>query len=202
MKNLFLVLMVVFSSPFSLMAWQNADPDVMRNGTIEEQFEFVLNRSNKYNQDGISYRVVRTRILTQLESNVDEAIEKLETDLNASSARIEEQSSEIASLKDRLNSTNADLEKVTTEKNNMNLLGVIPMKKAAYRTIMWVIVAGLVALLIFFIVSFWRSNAVTRQTKKTLEKTRDEFEAFRKKSMEDELVLRRKLQTEINKNLD
>ena len=47
---------------------------------------------------------------------------------------IEEQLTEINSLKEQLAGTNKDLENVTIEKNNMSFLGIIPMKKAA-RTI-------------------------------------------------------------------
>lgn len=201
MKNLLLIVLSFTALTIELHAWQSSG-NVMRDGSIDEQFEYIYDESNRYKQDGKVYRVIETILLTQLQKNVDEAIGDLESELSSAKGQIDKQAKEIDNLKNELAAANTNLTNVTSEKNNMSLFGVIPMKKGAYRTIMWAIVAGLLALLAFFIVSFLRSNVVTRQTKTKLEKTREEFEAYRKKSMEDELVLRRKLQTEINKNLD
>lgn len=200
MNSLKLIVLPLFLVAYTATA-QTADQDIMQNGTVDEQFDYVLQESNRYKEGNDVYRVIQNEMFFQLESNVDEAIAVLEEDLTAANQTIETQQEEITGLQAELESTNESLTKVTKEKDNMSFLGVISMKKAAYRGLMWLIIAGLVICLVGFIFSFLRSNAITRQTKKTLDKTREEFDAYKKKSMEEELVLRRKLQTEINKRL-
>ncbi|MCP4122622.1 MAG: hypothetical protein GY751_12785 [Bacteroidetes bacterium] len=201
MKKLKLTFVIIILSFLATSAQDEASKDVMKEGSIDEQFEYVMKKSYKYNEGGISYRVVKTHMLTQLESNVDAAMDKLETDLSTANNTIETQQTEIGSLKEELLNTNNNLEQVNKEKSNMSFLGTIPMKKAMYRTIMWAIITGLVIFLLFFISSFLRSNAVTRQTKNLLEKTREEFAGYKQKSIDEEMALRRKLQDEINKRL-
>jgi len=201
MKKLKLTIVIIIFSFLATSAQDEVKKDVMKEGSIDEQFEYVMKKSYKYNEGGKSYRVVQTNMLTKLESNVDAAMGKLETDLNTANNTIETQQTETGSLKEELLNTNNDLDQVNKEKSNMSFLGTIPMKKAMYRTIMWAIIAGLVIFLLFFISSFLRSNAVTRQTKYLLEKTREEFAVYKQKSIDDEMALRRKLQDEINKRL-
>lgn len=64
---------------------------------------------------------------------------------------------------------------------------------------MWSIIGGLFVLLLFFIYKFKNSNAVTKQAKKSLEETEEEFEEHRKIALEREQKVRRQLQDEINK---
>jgi len=201
MTKLKLTALIILMACLVLPAQEAENKDIMKDGSIDEQFEYVVKKSYKYSEGGKSYRVVQTNMLNELESNVDAAMDKLETDLNTANETIGTQQAEVDSLKEELLSTNNALAKVNKEKANMSLFGTIPMKKAMYRTIMWAIIAILVIFLLIFISSFLRSNAVTRQTKNLLEKTREEFAAYKQKSIDEEMALRRKLQDEINKRL-
>lgn len=81
----------------------------------------------------------------------------------------------------------------------MALFG-LPMSKTIYSLLMWAIIAVLLALLILFIIKFRNSNAITKQAKKTLAETEEEYEEHRRNSLEREQKVRRQLQDEINKH--
>jgi hypothetical protein len=73
------------------------------------------------------------------------------------------------------------------------------MSKGGYNALMWTIIAGLFALLLFFIYKFKNSNTITKQAKKALLETEEEYEEYRRNSLEREQKVRRQLQDEINK---
>jgi len=65
---------------------------------------------------------------------------------------------------------------------------------------MWSVVGILAALLFLFIYRFNASNRITREVKAKLSETEHEFEEHRKRALEREQKVMRKLQDEINKN--
>ena len=75
----------------------------------------------------------------------------------------------------------------------------MPMTKASYNSLLWTIIFGLVALLLFFIFRFKSSNTITVQSKNLLNDTEKEFETYKAKALEREQKVRRELQDELNK---
>ena len=68
-------------------------------------------------------------------------------------------------------------------KNSLSFFG-IQMNKALYNSIMWIIILALAVLGTILFLMFKRSFTVTRQTRKDLEETREEFESYRQQSRE------------------
>ena len=80
----------------------------------------------------------------------------------------------------------------------MALFGM-QMSKTSYNVLMWSIIGGLLALLIFFIYKFKNSNAITRKANHDLAEIEEEFNEHRRTALEREQKVRRQLQDEINK---
>ena len=80
----------------------------------------------------------------------------------------------------------------------MALFG-LQMSKTNYNVLLWSIIGILLVLLVFFIYKFKNSNSVTREAKKSLVETEEEFEDHRRVALEREQKVRRQLQDEINK---
>ena len=89
----------------------------------------------------------------------------------------------MASLEQTLQQTIEDRDLAIKNKNSLSLIG-IQMNKAAYNSIMWIIILALAALLVILFLMFKRSFIVTRQTTKDLEEIREEFETYRQQSRE------------------
>ena len=164
------------------------------DGTIDNQFEYVIRRSNRYQE----YKVVKTDWLYTLKAHTMDSLQALETRLDSTLTVIESQNKTIGGLQSELDTTKSDLAQTNEEKDNISLLG-IPMSKGLYKIVMWSIVAGLLVLLVAFIIKFKNSNAVTRATKKALQEMDEEFEEHRRTALEREQKVRRQLQDEINK---
>jgi hypothetical protein len=80
----------------------------------------------------------------------------------------------------------------------MSLFGML-MSKSGYNILMWSIIGGLLAFLLFFIYKYKNSNAITRDANKSLAEIEEEFEEHRKIALEREQKVRRQLQDELNK---
>lgn len=163
-------------------------------GTIDNQFEYVIRRSNNY-QD---FKVVKKTWLYTLKAHTIDSLKAVHKDLADTKILVDTQAKEISDLKSSLESTQTNLENTRSEKDNIGLFGM-QMSKGSYKTIMWLIIACLLALLGLFIYKFKNSNAVTRQAKKNLADIEEEFEEHRKTAVEREQKVRRQLQDEINK---
>lgn len=193
---------LVFSFIFSFsFAQSNQDTETLslNSGSIDSQFEYVFRKSGNFKgTNGQPYEAVKTAWLLTLRNHVRDSLKEIRKDLNDTKAVVNTQANEISELKTNLSKTQETLDKTNTEKDSMSLLG-LQMSKTGYNSLMWTIIAGLLALLLFFIYKFKNSNAVTRQAKQNLSEIEEEFEEHRKTALEREQKVRRQLQDEINK---
>lgn len=166
----------------------------LNEGTIDNQFEFVIRRSNSY-QD---FKVVKKTWLYALKAHTIDTLNAVHKDLSDTQATVNNQAKEIEQLKTNLDNTKTTLDNTIKEKDSMALFGM-QMSKGGYNALMWIIIAGLLVLLVFFIFKFKNSNAITKQARKALLETEEEYEEHRRTALEREQKVRRQLQDEINK---
>ena len=195
-KNLLFTLLCLVA--FNYTNAQETDTDEnklsLTEGTIDNQFEYVIQRSNNYED----YKVVKKTWLYALKAHTIDTLKVIQQNLSDTKLVVKNQAEEIKILKDNLANTNATLSTVKEEKNNMSLFGM-QMSKAGYSALMWSFIAILLALLLLFIYKFRNSNIITKQAKKSLEDTEREFNEHRSIALEREQKVRRQLQDEINK---
>ncbi|WP_262733682.1 tRNA (guanine-N1)-methyltransferase [Gaetbulibacter sp. NE] len=194
-KTLFLTTLCILSFK-TLIAQETTEEDKLslNEGSIDNQFEFVIQRSNNYQE----YKVVKKNWLYTLKAHTLDSLKAIHKDLADTQAIVDKQALEITELKSNLTNTKDTLDKTNLEKDSMALFGM-QMSKGGYNVLMWSIIGGLFALLLLFIYKFRNSNAITKQAKKSLAETEEEFEEHRRTALEREQKVRRQLQDEINK---
>lgn len=168
------------------------------NGPISSQFDYISNKSGNYRADGVRYEVVKEANLYKLRENVLDSIKAFNQRINGLNATISEHETTITSLNKKLQETTTNLTAVTEEKDNMSFLG-ISVSKATYNIILWTIIIGLFILLGIFIFRFRNSNILTQEAKQNLAELEVEYEEHRRKALEREQKISRKLQDELNK---
>ncbi|MFH6604225.1 tRNA (guanine-N1)-methyltransferase [Maribacter algicola] len=167
-------------------------------GTIDSQFEFIYTKSGNYRADGKRYEVVRTISLDKLKSNVIDTLNVFNKKIDELNATISGHETTITGLNKKLAETTNNLAAVTEEKDSMSFLGML-VSKITYNTILWSIIAGLLALTLFFMFKFRRSNVLTQEAKTNLSELESEYEDHRRRALEREQKISRQLQDEINK---
>lgn len=166
----------------------------LNEGTIDNQFEYVIRRSNNYQE----FKVVKKTWLYELKAHTIDTLNALHKELSDTQATVNSQSNEINQLKSDLSNTKTNLDNTNKQKDSMALFGM-QMSKGGYNALMWTIIAALLALLLLFVYKFNNSNSVTKQAKRTLLETEEEYEEYRRNALEREQKVRRQLQDEINK---
>lgn len=194
-KHLFLAITLCFSVLASAQKVAKNANLKLKEGPIAEQFEFILKNSNKYQ----NYKVVKRAWIEKLQRNVADSINAARKDFTTEVAKVAVQQTEIEKLKTDLATVNQKIEDVNAEKDSMSLLG-IQLSKGTYQTLLWAIVGVLAALWLFFAYRFKASNTITKEANAKLAEIEQEFEEHRKRALEREQQVRRKLQDEINKN--
>jgi uncharacterized membrane protein len=164
------------------------------NGSLESQFEFVFDKASHYED----YKVIKIVNLNILRAHVLDSVRGVKKKLRDSQKVVTSKNSKIDSLKLELQGANDQLDNVIKEKNTISFLG-ISMAKQYYNSLIWSIIIGLVSLLLIFIVLFRRSNVVTTETKATLQETKQDFDAHRKRALDREEKLSRQYLDELNK---
>jgi len=186
-----------FSTSFAQQA-QEEEQLSLNSGTIDSQFEYVFRKSGNFKgTKGQKYEAVKQAWLLKLKANVLDSLKTTYQDLNETQAVVSTQVKTIDDLKTELANTKTELTNTNAEKDSMKLFGM-PITKPNYSLVLWSIVGVLSALLLFFIYKFKNSNATTKQAKKTLAETEEEFEEHRRVALEREQKVRRQLQDMIN----
>jgi len=192
LKFSIITLFLIFGSTFTFA--QEEKKLSLNDGTIGDQFDFVIKRSNRY-QD---FKVVKSTWLTTLKAHTIDSLNALQTKLDDTKQLVNTQQTEIDALKSNLTKTQDTLTATNTEKDSMALFG-LQMSKTSYNMLMWLIIAALLVFLITFVYKFKNSNSVTKDAKSALAEIENEFEEHRRNALEREQKVRRQLQDELNK---
>ena len=189
---------LVFVWSLGIVALQ-AQQQTLEDNSIQGQFDVLKRKSTNYNQNGKRYEVVRLIELNALQKNILDSIAIANGTISTMKATIAENETEITSLNSKLNETTINLNTITEEKDSMSFFGSM-VTKATYKFITWSIILVLVILLALFIYKFRNSNALTQQAKSALVDLEEEYEQHRRRALEREQKISRKLQDELNKN--
>ena len=190
-KKVIITIIVAFVANIS---FGQATKKYDNSGTVNEQFEYMFSKSSRYQQ----YKVIQIDWLHQFQKNVLDTITKLETTIASKDNEILKQKTEIGNLNNSLTEANSKIEELSTRIESISFFG-IQMKKGVFKSMMFLIIGVLALLLGFFIFQFKRSDAITKKTQSDLKELEDEFDQHRKRAIEREQKVMRRLQDELNK---
>ena len=194
MKALKLLLTSALFFCISINAQNELQTQSLNEGTIENQFDYLIKKSNRYQE----FKVVKRVWLDQLKKSVNDSLITMRKDLTAAKNILIEKQSQIDNLANTLDTTNKNVTSLNSEKDNINFFGKL-ISKSLYNTILWSIIGVLLAALIMYVLRYMRSNVITKESKDHYIELEREYEGHKQRSLEREQKLRRKLQDELNK---
>ena len=154
-------------------------PDILNNGTLQEQLEYIQGRTQIYN----NFRAIREDMFQKVKNNSLDSLSSYANEIRALSINLKDRDAKIDSLYLLVTGTRDQLSQAVKERDSLRFLG-IPMHKAAYNLVMWLIIAGLLFLLGSGFMLFKRNQGVMARTGKDLAELREEFEMYRIKTRE------------------
>ena len=193
MNKIAFAVMTVFFITSS--AFSQSNVKLIDTVSVKRQFEYLMDNSNTL-QD---YKVVRGAWLLKLKSNVLDSLSASKNKILLNSDILNSQKKLIDSLNMRLGETEAVISTLIAEKDSISIFG-IQFGKSVFKTLVFLIVIGLLGALLFFITKFKQSNSITTQCRLALTQNEEEFAIYREKALEREQKAMRRLQDELNKN--
>jgi len=166
----------------------------LNKGTIENQFNYVINKSNSY-QDN---KVIKKAWIYSLKAHVLDSLTKEKNAIVESKKIIDQQKTEFVNLQNKLTNVNNNLTEVTNSKDTISVFG-IKIKKSVFKTVISFIIGLLFFTLLYFIYIYKNSNKITQKSLKDYNELESEFNLARTRSLEREQMLNRRLQDELNK---
>jgi len=165
-----------------------------KDNTIDQQFQELIDGSNNY-QD---YKVIKKSKIIDLQNTIKDTITKLKNEIETAYLEIERQKSETITLTQRLTSSETNLIASQQKENGIETFGLL-MNKSLYNLVMLSIIMVLFVILGYLFFKFKSSHTITKETQLKLKEIEEKFDAHRTKSLEENQLLGRKLQDEINK---
>ena len=176
----------------------NAQESDFNNGSINDQFDYIIKKSTNFNEKGQTYEVVNLDLLLSVRKQALDSISVVQAKFEKARTSIQPLQEEIKTLENKLSQNQKSLALIKEEKDDMFLLGM-PMSKGSYATFMWSIIAVLIVFLALFVYRFKNSNAVTKNAEAALIDLENEFKEHRTMALEREQKVMRQLLDERNK---
>jgi len=192
MKLKFLIFTLITSC---FTAYLASAQDYLKSGTLDEQYNKLIKESETYQQ----YKVITRRYLNKYQSNVIDSLKGSKDKLINIQKQLDAQQAEIVELRTQLTDTQNILQQTNLEKESISFLG-INLKKIQYKLLMWTLLGLAIGALIFYILRYNTSNSSTKEIRKELLHTQAKFDAYKKRALEKEQKISRKLQDELNRN--
>ncbi len=179
---------------FNLHVFAQDSIQVQRN-TLNDQMVEVFEKSNSYQE----YKVIKKTDLAKLKKNILDSIGALKEKINTQETDLRQQRIALDSLGENLRLTKENLERSQEKENGIEVLGILT-SKGTYNAIMWTIILVLLLAGGFLFYRFLNSHKITNAAELKIAEMEIELEEQKRKSLEREQKLRRKLQDELNKN--
>lgn len=170
-------------------------PSETLNGTLEQQFDYVYKKSNNYE----TYRVVSKKHFEHLKKSSIDSVKIYKNEISTLNSKLASETQERSNLTQELNNLKESFSKVSKEKDSVSFFG-ITLNNNLFNIIVLGAYIFLILFLVLFVMKFKKAKSESKVAIENLSKVEDEYVDYKRKAMEKEQQLGRKLQDEINRN--
>lgn len=165
------------------------------NGNLEQQFDYVYKRSNNYEV----YKVVSKNNFEHLKKSTLDSIRVYKSEIHSLNSKLTSEIQERNNITEELTLLKEDFSRVSQEKDNVSFFG-LSLDNNLFNMIILGVMVFLVLLLILFIMKFKNAKSESKIAVDNLSKVEEEYVDYKRRAMEKEQQLGRRLQDEINKH--
>lgn len=185
---------VVFPVVLFVFGLMNAQDTLEKPTPLATLFDSIYTISNSYDR----YKIIKKVYFQDLKRQSLDSIENYKQQLIEKESLLKLEIQNFESLKAQADLTQIALNQSLQKENSITLFGAA-MSKKNYNLILWSIVLLLLLGLCYYIYKYNNNKHLTKKAQNSFTEIEQELTAYRKRSLENEQKLRRKLQDEINK---
>lgn len=187
-RNL-VVALFIFSAHFLTLHAQGNNPK------IATEIKNLIEKSNNYQ----NYKIIEKGALNNFEKNLDTYITQQKNTQSSLKSQITIHEATISGLQANIKEVIAKNKVLSEEKSSINFLGFL-VDKANYSMIMWSLLIVLLVIIAILFYRFKNANTTTKHTQSVLQDLENNYDLYRRASIEKEQGLRRQLFEEEKKN--
>ena len=177
-KILFLITLGVLFL-FSKTVQSQTMPEVFEDGNLQEQFDYLQQRTNIYN----NFRAIREDMFRKIRSNSLDSLAASQEEIASLKETLINRQNENQELQQTLEAAVTEKDKAIAERDSLSFLGLM-LGKNLYNLIVWSVIGGLVVLLALLFFLFKRAQVIASQKRSELTELKAEFETYKKTSRE------------------
>ena len=185
---------VVFPVVLFVFGLMNAQDTLEKPTPLATLFDSIYTISNSYDR----YKIIKKVYFQDLKRQSLDSVENYKQQLIEKESLLKLEIQNFESLKAQADLTQIALNQSLQKENSITLFGAA-MSKKNYNLTLWSIVLLLLLGLCYYIYKYNNNKHLTKKAQNSLTEIEQELTAYRKRSLENEQKLRRKLQDEINK---
>ena len=190
MTSILCVLFCTLSFHLSL----SQENDSTQQQTLNQQYEEMIRRSETFND----YKVIKQYILSDFWQVVNDSIAQKNRSEQEALSTAQTKQTQLETLKNIIVTKDKELIANQEEKLTITIFGT-RVNKSSYVILSIMIVFVLLALIIFLILKTKIGHEIAKIAKKDLSMMEQEYEDYRKRTLNAQIKLKRELQTERNK---
>lgn len=169
--------------------WAKKDPNAWKQESNREQ-QFLTFKKNLNFWDG--YLFFKEGQINEYYGALNDSIQNLERTIGSKNQEISALDNKTKRLQTDLNTTQTNLEEAVARENSFTTLG-IQVSKGSFATIMYTTIALLIIACAALYVLYRNSHVVTKDTKEKFDDLNEEFDLYRKSTLEKMTKLGREL---------
>ncbi len=154
-------------------------PEVLDNGTLKEQYDYLDQGTNIYN----NFRAIREDMFQKIRRNSLDSLNAAFNEIDQLENELAQTRNRVDSLQSALQRTYAERDEAIKNRDSLFLFGM-PVNKIFYNLLLWSIIIGLLILAGVLFVLFKRAHGITSSKSKELIELKSEFDQYRKSSRE------------------
>lgn len=174
MRIRILSVVLLLISSMMLFAQDVKTKQYLKDGTIEEQINHVIEQSSRWE----TYKMITDGWVSALRKNTFDTLKVMRSEIASQKMLLTQKDSTISQLENSLSETREALSVAQKEKNSFRFLGS-NMSKGFYQSITWFAILTLAILLSIMFGLYNKSFSKIKRAKGELEETKNEFEAYR-----------------------
>lgn len=186
--------LVLLCSSFMLLQAEEVNQNFVSSEKLMDQFSVLRNNSLPYKK----YKVVEENWIATFQTNLENYLKHEASQKSLTLNQLKAKESTIATLQNQITSLKDTNSALAVDVNSVSFLGM-NFSKNGTTAFMWFLLLGSIAISGFLFLKFKRANAITSSSKLILQELEDEYESFRRVSIEREQALKRNFFNEMKK---
>lgn len=185
--------MLFFASRAMGQELEETQPEMAPQTYITDSYETLVKQSSSWE----NFKVIPIAKVQAFGKQLQDSTSQYQETIDDLSLQIVSQKAIIDSSNINISALETSLEESERTNNAISFMG-FSFSKNGYHIFVWLIICALLLIIIVTYMLYLRSNSLTRQYKKDLEQVKKELETQRSKAHENQVKLKRELQTLMN----